>query len=242
MVVIPSCRAADCHHSFIFASGTPSPALSHRSMRASGPTASFCLAATLAAAAIASAADERYVAWLADGTKLTATTLARWPIPGVEFRFENQDLLASTNPVRLVRDRRAHVALKAPFLMLANGDVLGGAPVQLEPDDGRIGYTPRIKVQLEPPLLPISGTGIAVRTDRVQRIVMSADAARTQPPPGTAILADGRRLSARSIRWREYGLAILTAEGVVDTVFGDLLDVTFPNVDVSSAVIDDNLW
>jgi NPCBM/NEW2 domain len=211
-------------------------------MRVRARAFSAIVVALIAAAGPASAADDRYVAWLADGTKLTATSLAKWPIPGVEFRFENQDLLVSTNPVRLVRDRRAHVALKVPFVVLANGDVLGGTPVQLEPDLGRVGQVPRVKVQLEPPLLPVSGTGISVRIDRIQRIVMAADAARTQPPPGTVVLADGRRLAARSIRWREYGLAILTAEGVVEAAFGDLVDAVFPNVDVAAGVLDDNLW
>src|SRR5262249_13395906 len=62
------------------------------------------------------------------------------------------------------------------------------------------------------------------------------------PPPGAVLLADGRRLVARSIRWRQYGLALLTAEGVVDADFGDLADVVFPHADQSAAVLEDNLW
>ena len=90
---------------------------------------------------------------------------------------------------------------------LANGDVLTGSPVQLEPDLGRQGITPRVRVQLEG-MLPVSGTGVAVRTDRITRIVGSAEAPLGQePPPGTVQLADGRRLVGRSIKWREYGLA-----------------------------------
>ena len=193
-------------------------------------------------AATARAAEDRFLAWLADGSKLTATSLPSWPIPGVPYRFENQDLLASENPVRFVRDVRANVTLRAPFLVLANGDLLCGVPVELEDDAGRVGLPSRVNVQLESPLMPVSGAGISVRTDRIQRIVASALAPANAPPPGTVLLADGRRLVARSIRWRQYGLALLTAEGLVEALFGDLVDVVFPRVDTLAAVLDDNLW
>jgi hypothetical protein len=143
--------------------------------------------------------------------------------------------------LRLIRDRQAKVELKAPYLLLANGDVLTGSPVQLAPDFGRQGITPRVRVQLEG-MLPVSGTGAAVRTDRVARIVGSAEApARQQPPPGTVQLADGRRLVGRSIKWREYGLAVLTAEGIVEAGYADIVDAVFPDVDPVAAVLDDSL-
>src|SRR5207253_2751749 len=115
-------------------------------------------------------------------------------------------------------------------------------PAQLEPEGGRIGQTPRVRIQLQSPLVPVTGPGIAVRTDRVQRFVLSPESPAAQPPPGSVVLADGRRLVARAIRWREYGLAILTASGIIEAAFGELADVVFPNVDISAAVLDDNLW
>src|SRR5262249_33168862 len=60
--------------------------------------------------------------------------------------------------------------------------------------------------------------------------------------PGTVVLVDGRRLTARSIRWRKSGLAMLTSDGVVEAAFSDLADVTFPNVNRTKAVIEDNQW
>jgi hypothetical protein len=203
------------------------------------PAVLFALATILATTRL-SAAD-RYVAWLADGTRLSSPALTTWPVPGVAYRFANQDLLAASNPVRLVRDRQATRSLKAPFVVMANGDVLPGAVIQLEPDGGRVGQTLRVRLQLEPPLLPVTGTGLVIRADRLQRIVSSA-AATPAPPPGTVVLADGRQLLARSIRWREYGLAILTASGIVEAAFNDLSDVVIPNVDAPAAVTGDNLW
>jgi hypothetical protein len=197
--------------------------------------------ATMLLASRAAAVD-RYVAWLADGSRLTGRALSAWPVPGASYRFENRDLLEPQKSVRLVRDRWAAVSRKAPFVVLANGDVIGGTLAQLEPEVGRVGQMPRVRVQLEPPLLPVTGTGLAVRTDRLARIVASVDAPAHAPPPGTVALADGRRLMARAIRWREYGLAVLTSGGIVEAAFSDLADVVFPNVDVIAAVTDDNLW
>ena len=186
-------------------------------------------------------AADRYVAWLADGKKITTGVLPAWPVPGLPLKLENQDLWGAKNPVRLVRDRSASIALRPPFLVLANGDVLTGTPTQLEPDQGRQGLPTYVKVQLEQ-LLPISGTGVAVRTDRIARIVNSSEAAaRAEPPPGTVELADGRRLTARSIRWREYGLSILTSDGIVEATYAEIADAVFA-VDRTAAVLDDSDW
>ena len=89
--------------------------------------------------------------------------------------------------MRLVRDRQLAATLKPPYVAMANGDVVGGTLVQLEPELGRMGQVPRVRVQLEPPLMPVTGTGVAVRTDRVQRIVVSPESAQSQPPPGTVL-------------------------------------------------------
>src|SRR3954467_14068931 len=56
-----------------------------------------------------SSASDRYVAWLADGTRLSGRSLSAWPVPGSSFRFENRELLDAGNPVRLIRDRQAAV-------------------------------------------------------------------------------------------------------------------------------------
>lgn len=210
------------------------------------PVARLTTLRLAAAAALISfsplAAADRYEAWLSDGKKITSNFLAAWPTPGSAYRFENQELLEGKNPVRLIRDRAMTASLRAPYVVLANGDILSASPVALEPTLGRITAVPRIKLQLEPPLMPVVGTGLAVRTDRIVRMVLSADAVRTEPPPGTVVLSDGRRLTARSLRWRESGLAILTAEGIVEAAYGELADVVFPNVDRNSAVLEDNLW
>ncbi len=158
------------------------------------------------------------------------------------YRFENHDLTSASNPVRLVHDRYLAQERKPPFVVFANGDCIGGTVVQLEPDDGRLSAISSAQLELEPPLMPVSGTLFSVRTDRIQRIVTAAHRGQSSTQTGTVVLSDGRRLTARSIRWRKSGLAILTAEGVVEVAFSDLAEVVFPNIDRAKAVIDDNQW
>jgi NPCBM/NEW2 domain len=187
-----------------------------------------------------SGAAERYAAWLANGRRISAPRLSAWNTPAT-LRLQGQGDDPEKSQLRLIRDRQAKVELKPPYLLLANGDVLTGSPVQLEPDLGRQGITPRVRVQLEG-MLPVSGTGVAIRTDRIARIVGSADASLHQDsPPGTVQLADGRRLVGRSIKWREYGLAVLTSQGIIEANYPDIVDAVFPDVDQSAAVLDDNL-
>jgi len=122
--------------------------------------------------------------------------------------------------------------------MLANGDVVNGTLVGMVESDGG----PRLKVQLETPLMPVAGTHVLVRPDRVCRIVGTSAALRSQPAEGAVVLTDGSRLVARSIRWREYGLAILTDAGVVEASFANVADAVFPGVDLMAAVLEDNLF
>ncbi|MBW8883713.1 MAG: NPCBM/NEW2 domain-containing protein, partial [Planctomycetia bacterium] len=121
--------------------------------------------------------------------------------------------------------------------------VVGGTVVQLEPDEGRLLAGASVQLELEPPLMPVSGTLFSVRADRIERILATAHRGDSQsPPPGTVVLADGRRLMARAIRWRKSSLAVLTADGVVDAPFTDLTEVVFPSIDRTKAVIEDNQW
>ena len=214
------------------------PLIARASLRLAA--AAGALALCLAAAPLAGA--DRYRAWLDDGTQLSARSLPTWPIPGVPYRFDSRDLVQSSNPVRLMVDRQATVTLAPPYVVLANGDILTGMPTHLAPDEGRVGLVPRVSVRLESPLMPLGGTGALVRTDRVLRIVGTSEADAMEPPPGTVVLADGRRLAARSIRWKETGLLVLTEGGIIEASFGDLVDVVFPGVDRIAAVMDDNLW
>jgi hypothetical protein len=56
------------------------------------------------------------------------------------------------------------------------------------------------------------------------------------------VLADGRRLEGRAIRFAENGLTVLTAERIVNVPFDQLADIVFPGVNAMDAVLDDQRW
>lgn len=183
---------------------------------------------------------EPFVAWLADGKKVSSATLPAWPLPGNDFKVGGVNPLDPQNPVRLLRDRRVDPAPVPPLVFLANGDRVTALPGELLP----ISPTepvPRVQLQLQAPLQPVKGTGVSVRTDQVLRILGPAGRLHHPPPPGVVLLADGSQLAVRSLRWRQDGLALLTAEGVREVSFGELGDVVFPGVELAPAVVADSL-
>jgi hypothetical protein len=184
---------------------------------------------------------DRYVAWLRDGTRMKTKSLSAWPLPGGSFRLDNRELLETENAARFVRDQDAASSLKAPYLVMANGDIVPGMITQFAADTGRAGQTTRALVELESPLVPASGAGLPVQTRHVERIVVEPRPG-TPATPGTVRLLEGRQVTARAIRWRERGLAVLTAEGIVEVDFSDLAEVVFPSVDRAEAVVADNAF
>ena len=181
---------------------------------------------------------DRIVVIFADGSRSNAPAISSWPVLGSGISIAGTELFAAKNPARLIRDNSKNVAREVPLIVLANGDVVNGTIVGLvEGDEGT-----RLKVQLETPLMPVAGTHVLVRPERVCRIVGTSAALRSPPVEGTVLLTDGSKLVARSIRWREYGLAILTDAGVVEASFANVADAVFPGVDLITAVLEDNLF
>jgi hypothetical protein len=204
------------------------------------------LCASFAAASPKSKAAEsgRYLLSFTGGERLRADDLPGWPIPTAADvkKVNGRNVFKDGSPVRLIRDQEIKVETRVPLMVLANGDILNGLPKQLAASDGRQGQPQRVVVQLDSPLMPLDGVGVSVRTDRVQRIIGQETRLRKPPPqPGTVLLLDGRELKGSSIRWREYGLSVLTDDGIVQAAFTELADVVFPQVDHLAAVVEDSL-
>ena len=160
---------------------------------------------------------------------------------GHSLSVRRSDLFAAANPVRLVRDHRHRPALRSAC---GHGQRRPGGRSAGAARAGRRTRWPDAAVQDPTSVATYSSdrAGLAVRTDRVQRSLL-VRAARRSPPPGTVVLADGRRLMAAghplagiwpgdSDRRRHHR----------SRDFGELADVVFPSVDVAAAVLDDNLW
>src|SRR6185436_8006992 len=213
----------------------------HRQFAALLPSLAACLAGLAFVSSVSAqptSALYRYLATFADGTKAGGPAIASWPLSSGNPQLEGKGLFSAANPVRLIRDQNAAVEGKTPLVILANGDVLNGSPVGLVETAGG----PRLKVQLETPLMPVGGTHLLLRPNRIRRIVGTGSTTLREPPEGTVLLSDGSKLAARSIRWREYGLAVLTESGVVDASYESLADVLLPDVDLAAAVLEDNLF
>jgi hypothetical protein len=134
-----------------------------------------------------------------------------------------------------MRDQEAALDGQAPLVLLANGDIVNGLAVGLvTTPEGR-----RLKLRLVSPLAVREGEHVLVRPERVRRITAIACSHIFDPEAATVLLLDGRQLPARSIQWRESGLAILTEKGLTDIPFADIADVEFPDVDLTTAVLDD---
>ncbi len=203
----------------------------------------FCGWLAVCASVAIGAENGRFSLSFQGGERLAVDDLPGWPIPTAADvkQIDGRNVFKVEAPVRLIRDQDAKLERKVPLVMLANGDVLNGLPRQLAAADGRQGQAQRVRVQLDAPLMPVDGVGVSVRTDRVQRIVGQEGRLRKPTPePGTVLLLDGREIKGSSIRWREYGLSILTADGIVQAAFTELADVVFPQVDQLAAVVEDS--
>lgn len=180
----------------------------------------------------------RFTAVFADGSRTHGAALSSWPVLGTGAPIGGKELFSTKNPVRLIRDQSKDVSREVPLIVLANGDVVNGTPVGLVEGTGGL----QLKVQLESPLMPVTGTHVLVHPGRIRRILGNTGALRSQPADGTVLLTDGSKLIARSIRWREYGLSILTEAGVIEASYPNIADAVFPNVDLAAAVLEDNLF
>lgn len=202
---------------------------------------SLVMLLSCAAFTTAAAGRERYVVTLSDGQRIESAELAWWPIPGKGTKIDGRELFDGANPAVLVRDQKSESRLASAALLMANGDVLPGVIQGIEPSLGRVGDAIWLRVQLETNLSPADGGVVRVRADRVRRIIAAGRPISPEPEPGSVTLADGRQLKARSIRWREYGLAMLTETGIVETTYAELADVVLPGVDVLRGIVEDNL-
>lgn len=211
----------------------------HRGLNLAGLlVTAACLLVSLPATAQNRPNPVRFVAVFADGSRTNGAAMSSWPVLGIGAPLGGRELFTARNPVRLLRDQTKDVSREVPLIVLANGDIVNGSLIGSQQGEGGL----QLKVQLESPLLPVTGTHVLVRPDRIRRILGTTGALRSHPAEGTVVLTDGSKLMARSIRWREYGLSILTEAGVVETPFANLADVVFPNVDLAAAVLEDNLF
>lgn len=121
-------------------------------------------------------------------------------------RLDDERFFDGDQPVRVLRDTSLSPQTPAMFVELATGDRLAGKVVAanlggVDVDHLLVGET-------------LHSGQVRVRLDWVRRICAKRRPLRIFTP-GFVELADGRQLSARSIRWEPDGVKLLTDDGIV---------------------------
>jgi hypothetical protein len=187
------------------------------------------------ATTLSSAAETRYVARFADGSRQEGNALVNWHEINAQPQLEGRSLLDPANHFRWLRDRTLSPAPPSPaYVELITGDRLPGNVVgYAATGDDYDPLPPHFFVEplctLRPPQEPPRPT-IRVIAASVKRIVWQARE-RTKFQPSTLIMRDGRSLSFRAIRFEEGVASVLTAEGNRKIPFNEIAEAHLPAAD-----------
>jgi hypothetical protein len=182
---------------------------------------------------------DRYEVRFANGDVVLDKEIRDWEQDKKPPRIGNRPLFDANNPAVLVRDLTLSARLHAPFVALANGDVLPGRLIGANAADANGHLPAHFLVVPRPPLDVHSDEQILrVHQDRVARIVFREFSDRLLSP-GDVRFTDGRVVRVESVRWRESGLRALTADGLVTATWAELAEIRLPEPDIHAALIDD---
>jgi hypothetical protein len=192
--------------------------------------------ACLAAGTWLSAAEPNFVAVWSDDSRSEADEVREWHRLDSHPTLGGRQLFDPKNPIRWLRDTRiTETAPAAARVEFVGGDCLPCRVVgYLESSTGD-GSLPRLLVEpsIEIDLPRQHRNQIGVRLDFVRRIVWQSHGAPTEP--GTLVLADGRVVSFRSIRWTASGVQVLTDGQPAQFEFADMAELHLPPADAWTA-------
>jgi hypothetical protein len=183
---------------------------------------------------------DRFEVRFAKGDIVRHHEIRDWHEKDKRPRIDNRALFDANNPAVMVRDQTLTSTLEAPFVALANGDVLPGRLIGANPADGRSLWPAHFVVVPRPPLAAFSAGDHRVRVhqDRVTRIVFREFSDRLLAP-GDLRFTDGRVVRVKSVRWRESGLRALTEDGLVTATWNQLAEIRLPAPDIHAALRDE---
>jgi hypothetical protein len=178
----------------------------------------------------------RYVAKLADETRLEHDDLVDWHAPEATPRLGGRPLLAPQNPLVWLLDRQQPPSdPPAAFIELFTGDRLPGAVIGYRHDPPTAVYREwdhwivRAAVDLRPPK-PVEDPAVRVVASYVRRVVWQRrNVDRYQP--GTVFCRDGRTVSFRSARFRDNDAVLLLTEGTRSVRYDEISELHLPAVD-----------
>ncbi len=203
-------------------------------------TFALLLASTLSTSACAEDTGNFYALFF-DGSHVAAPALPRDIWCSDEATLGGRRLFGTQNPVRMIQDMSPGASPKGPRVIMANGDVLPGKLVGFLPPRGDDNTPARLLIALDGSLITADPRGLAVRADRVMRVVSAGDESHACGP-GSLRLANNVTLSASAIRWSEQGLKALTERGLTTVPYDTISDLCVPKPDSMQAVLDDSFY
>jgi hypothetical protein len=181
------------------------------------------LSTAIAMLAAYPALGQQYSARMRDGSVRTGGRIANRNSPK-PITLDGRALLGDkvSTPVRTLRNRALTPAQPTDYLELCNGDVLLGRAARAVTGEAAFPLPDHLLVSEAP------HTGsIRVRLDWV-RCIFNAPSRRRDYTPNYLRLKDGREMQARSIRWTDSGVKVLTDAGVVTVNFAQIEEFHLP--------------
>ncbi len=208
----------------------------------------FCFRFTICAlllplASISLAAELRYVARFADGTRHEGNSLVNWHEINAQPQLEGKSLWDPANPFRWLRDRTLSPPLPPKaYVEFVTGDRLPGTVVgfaaageKFDPLAAHFLVEP--SCSLRPPQ-PSTQDTIRVLASQVRKLVWHArEKARYQP--STLLLRDGSTLPFRAIRFDDGFASVLTSTGNRRVAFGEIAEAHLPATNYWEAYLDE---
>lgn len=186
---------------------------------------------------VATAADVRYLAELADGTRVEGNEVRPWHDERAEPALSGKKLFDPKNPAVWLMDL-AQPATIPPQAMVefVGGDVLPGEVVgyRYAQNERFEGSFPFLIVETSqsysPPDHRSQRHPIRVSTRWLRRVVWQ----RKRSPqfrPSTVFLRDGRQLPYRALRWSDGAVRLLRDEGPESYAFSQIAELHLPEID-----------
>jgi len=199
------------------------------------------VAALIVAAAASARDEEAYWALFNDGSHVAADRFTRGQSWDDQTELAGRRLFDPANPVRVLCNTSLECSSAETYVQMANGDVVPGRVRQWLPASPELGLPQRLLISLRGVLRSPDPDGLAVRADRVLRVI-SGGTAVAEREPGTLVLASGRTAVATALRWTEAGVKALTVDGIVTAGFDQLAELHVPKVDMIEALLDDGQY
>jgi len=177
------------------------------------------------------AADARYLAVFADGSRKEGNAITGWD-GASSPSLDGANLADPAHPLRWLRDRAQDIT--SPSIALgriefADGDCLFGRVTDLDRSSSEESSPGQSYLRVETRWAANSPAAapryeVRVRPQFVRRIVWGREPVR-RGDPGTVVLHDGRRLSFRALRWQSNSLQLLEDGKIHEIPFDHIVEL-----------------